>query len=355
MKESLMVDHDTSKKHYPDAQTAPSLLPTLPRTFRRRSVLCAGGLALTTPGAILAQSGFPNRPIRLIVPFAAGGGTDIVARVIAQHMASALSQPFIVDNRTGAGGSIGSDAVAKAPPDGYMLLMATVSTHAINPALYAKLPFDPLRDFAPVSLLVRVPGIVVVNSKLPYLTFAQLLADMRSNPGKLTFGSQGVGGIGHLMGEMVNSQARVRSVHVPYRGAALAIQDLLAGNIDILYDTPPALLPHIQTGALRPLLVTASTRLPALPAIPTSAEAGFPDFVASTWNALLAPAGTPDTVTTALSRAAAQALRSPEVLARLRDLSAEPVGSTPKELGAFMQQELTRWTPIVKASGARLE
>lgn len=306
-------------------------------------------------GAALADSRFPIRPIKMVVPFAAGGGTDIMARLVATRMGITLGQSLIVENRAGAGGSIGSDQVAKASADGYTILMATVSTHAINPALYPTPPYDPLRSFTPLSLLAKIGGIVAVNARSPFMSLQDLAAAMRKSPGKYSFGSQGVGGFGHLMGEMFNAQAQVKSEHIPYKGAAPALQDLMAGNIDVIYDTLPALLPHLQSGALRALAVTTAQRAPSLPGIPTSAQAGYPNFLASTWNALLAPANLPADVQAQLTRAAVLAIQDPELRSRMGDLSADPMGSSAAELAEFMRAELQRWGPVVKASGARME
>lgn len=306
-------------------------------------------------GAALADSRFPIRPIKMVVPFAAGGGTDIMARLVATRMGITLGQSLIVENRAGAGGSIGSDQVAKASADGYTILMATVSTHAINPALYPTLPYDPLRSFTPLSLLAKIGGIVAVNARSPFMSLQDLAAAMRKSPGKYSFGSQGVGGFGHLMGEMFNAQAQVKSEHIPYKGAAPALQDLMAGNIDVIYDTLPALLPHLQSGALRALAVTTAQRAPSLPGIPTSAQAGYPNFLASTWNALLAPANLPADVQAQLTRAAVLAIQDPDLRSRMGDLSADPMGSSAAELAEFMRAELQRWGPVVKASGARME
>lgn len=320
----------------------------------RRQFLAAAAAAQIAPYAIAQAGRFPSRPIKLVVPFAAGGGTDIVARLIASEAAKHLGHPIVVDNRGGAGGSIGSDLVAKSPADGYTILMATVSTHAINPALYEKLPYDPIRSFAPISLAARVGGVVAVNARIPAQSLRELADAMKKEPDKYSFGSQGVGGIGHLMGEMFNSQAGTRAVHVAYKGAAPALQDLLAGNIQVIYDTVPALLPHLRSGSLRALAVTTPKKSSSVPEIPTSAEAGFPNFLAETWNAFLAPAGTPVTVIEALNRAIVSAVQEPSVRGKMNELSAEPVGSTPAELGSFMRDEVQRWAPIVRASGARL-
>ncbi|MBD9668473.1 tripartite tricarboxylate transporter substrate binding protein [Variovorax sp. VRV01] len=321
--------------------------------LRRQFLFASAAVPLSS--AVKAAEPFPQRPLKMVVPFAAGGGTDIVARLVAAEMSGTLGQPVVIDNRAGAGGSLGSDIVARSPADGYTVLMATVSTHAINPALHAKLPYDPIRSFAPVSLIARVGGIVVVQASSAWQSLGQLAQAMRKDPGKLTFGSQGVGGFSHLMGEMFNSQAGVQSTHVPYKGAAPALQDLLAGNIDIVYDTVPALLPHIQSGKLRALAVTTPQRLSSLPVTPTSAEAGFADFLAETWNALLAPANTPSSVISRLNDAAVRAVQVSAVRKRMEDLSADPVGSSSAELGQFMVSEIKRWAPVVRASGARVE
>ncbi|WP_424137867.1 Bug family tripartite tricarboxylate transporter substrate binding protein [Roseomonas chloroacetimidivorans] len=322
---------------------------------RRASLLlaCVAALGLSFPP--MARAEFPDRPVRLVVPFAAGGGTDIVARLVAARMGERLGQPVVVDNRAGAGGSVGSDLVAKARPDGYTILMATVSTHAINPALYRNLPFDPIRDFSPVSLLVTVPGVAVVGTDRPYRTAGELTAALQARPGTVTYGSQGVGGIGHLMGEMFARQSGGQAVHIPYRGAAPAMQDLVAGRIDAVFDTLPGVISQIRAGSVRPLLVASPTRLPALPDVPSAPEAGLSDFIAATWNALLAPAGTPSEAIRALNEAAVAAIRAPGLQEQLAGLSAEVVASTPEALGRFMREELDRWAPVVAASGAQIE
>lgn len=325
-------------------------------THRRRFILSTAALGLAASGAPLgAAAQTLTRPVRLIVPFAAGGGTDVVARLVATRMSSALQTPVVVENRAGAGGSIGANLVAKAPADGYTILMGTVSTQAINPVVQKSIPYNPSTDFAPISLLVRVPQIVVVNAKLPYQSLPELVAAMKTEPGKISFGSQGIGGIAHLMGEMLNSQAGVKSTHVPYKGASPAIQDLLGGNIEVLYDTLPALLPHIREGRLRALAVASPARLPQLPNVPTTAEAGMPNFVAQTWNALFAPARTPKNILALLSQAARDALHDPAVAQQMADMGATAVGSTPEELGRFSEAEIQRWAPIVRASGATAE
>jgi len=288
----------------------------------------------------------------VVVPYAVGGGTDVVARLVSAKMTDILNTPVIVENRAGAGGMIGTEYVARAAPDGSTLLLGTSSTQAINPALFKHLSYDPAKAFAPISLLVTVPEIIVVNAKSPYMTFQQLVDTMRAHPGKLTFGSQGVGGISHLLGEMLNAQAGVKSIHVPYKGGGPALQGLLAGNIDVLYDTLPALQGQIQSGQIRPLAVASGTRVAQLQSVPTTAEAGMPKLVAETWNALFAPAGTPADVITVLSNAARSAVKDPGIVSKLQPMSATVVGSTPEELAKFAQAEMAKWAPIVKASGA---
>lgn len=321
---------------------------------QRRQILIAAAIAPLT-GQVFAQGRFPERPIKMVVPFAAGGGTDIAARLIAAQAAQYLGQPIVVDNRGGAAGKLGSEAVAKATPDGYTILMATVSTHAINPALYANLSYDPIKSFTPISLVARVGSVVAVNANMPVKTLGDLAEAMRRNPNGLSFGSAGAGGMGHLMGVMFNSLAGVQSVHVPYKGAGAALQDLLAGNIQIIYDTAPAFLPYVQSGKLRILAVTTPNRIPSLPDVPTTAEAGYPKFLASTWDAILAPANTPAQVIKILNRAMVRAMQDPNVRARLLELSAEPLGSSSAELAEFMKQEIKTWASIIKASGVKIE
>ena len=323
---------------------------------RRQFII--GACGVVTGGASIfsvAIAQETTRPIRIVVPFAPGGGTDVVTRLIAVKMAPLLGVPVIVDNRSGAGGSIGANAVAKSTADGTTILMGTVSTQAINPALQKRIPYDPLVDFVPISLLVRVPQVVVINAKLPYRSLGEFVAAMKSSPGKLTYGSQGIGGVAHLMGEMLNSQAGVASVHVPYKGAAPAIQDLIAGNIDVLYDTLPALLPHIREGRVRALAVAAPKRLAQAPDVPTTAEAGMPNFFVATWNGLFAPRGTPTAVVEQIAKAARIAVQDPQLSKQLEEMGAQVVGSTQSEFKSFTEEEVKRWGSIVRASGASVD
>ena len=323
---------------------------------RRRLLASVATMPLLSMASVSNAKGkFPERPIRLIVPFAAGGGTDIMARLIAQGMSQTLGVSVVVENRGGAGGSLGSDQVARSKPDGYTILMGTASTHAINPVVYSRLPYDATSDFTPLSLVATVPGVVVVNAKSPYQSFKGLVAEMKKKPGTLTYGSQGLGGLGNLMGEMLNAQAGVQTVHVPYRGGALALQDLLAGNIDIVYDTLPAVLPNIQGGNLRALVLTAPNRTAAAPDVPTTADEGFPDFLAQTWNGLFGPAGMPADIARQLTAAARQAVELPEIAQRIKELSAITVGSDGALLASTVQQDQKGWAKIASASKIKLD
>lgn len=326
-------------------------------SWRSSKVVILGVLTATAlaTGAAHAKDAYPTRPITLVVPFAAGGGTDVVARLIAKRMGEELNSSIVVENKPGAGGSVGTGTVARAAPDGYTILMGTASTHAINPALHKNLPYSPQQDFVPVSLLVTVPHIVAVNTNSPYKTFAELLDGMRDSKDGLTYGSQGVGGTSHLIGNMVDLQAKVKSIHVPYKGAAPAVQDLIAGNIDLIYDTPPGLLPHIQGGSLRALAVLDDTPVAQLPGVPVAADLGMAQLKAITWNALFAPKGTPAEAVEALAQAAHTAMQDPELVERLQALSAQPVGSTPDALRTFNQTEADRWHEIIQTANIRLD
>ena len=320
----------------------------------KRFLSCiALSLALMT-GAANAQEDFPNRPIRLVVPFAAGGSTDIVARIVAAKMTDILKQPVIVENRAGAGGNAGAAAVAKAPPDGYTVLMGTVATHAINPALYTKMPYDPVKDFAPVSLLVNVPNVVVVHPSLNVKTVGELIALLKANPGKYEYASSGIGTPLHLSGALFESMADVKMVHVPYKGAGPALVDVMGGQVKIMFDNLPSSIGHIRKGTLVGLGVTTKERSPAAPDMPTVSESGLPGYETYSWNAIFAPAGTPMPIVDKLAKACIEAMADPQVKAKLADLSAVPVGSNPAQLADHVKSELAKWGPVVKASGASI-
>jgi tripartite-type tricarboxylate transporter receptor subunit TctC len=303
-----------------------------------------------------AEDAYPSKPVRIIVSFAAGGPTDIVARVMGARMAELLGQQFVVENRTGAGGNIGADAVAKSAPDGYTLLMATVSTHAINPGLYSKMPYDPIRDFAPVSQVGVTPTILAVHPSLPAADVKSLVALVQSNPGKFTFGSSGVGSILQLCGEQFKAVAGgLNMLHVPYRGSAPMMSDLIGGQISMAFDANPSALPQVQAGTIRALGAGMAERMRAMPDLPTLQEQGMKGFECYTWNAILAPAGTPQPIVERLSGAINKAMEDPAVIKRLEEAGVDPTpGRTPKQTAEFIKAELAKWAPIIKASGAQV-
>jgi tripartite-type tricarboxylate transporter receptor subunit TctC len=331
------------------------------RTFfstRRTLALAAGSalglLALASPAAqaqAKAQA-LPAKAITIVVPFSAGGTTDILARVIGQHMSSDLGQPVIIDNRAGAGGNIGTQLVARAAPDGYTILMGTVGTHAINQSLYPKLPFDPIKDFAPLTRVALVPNLLVANPTQPFKTVKELMAYTKANPGKVTFGSSGNGTSMHVSGELFKQMAGVDIQHVAYKGSAPAVNDLLGNHIAIMFDNMPSAIGHVKAGKLRPLAVTTAKRSPALPDVPTIAEAGVPGYEATSWFGLLAPAKTPAPVVAKLNAAILKALADPDVKKKLQEQGAEPLGETPAQFAAFIDSETVKWGKIVKQSGA---
>ncbi|MDF2995778.1 MAG: tripartite tricarboxylate transporter substrate binding protein [Xanthobacteraceae bacterium] len=309
------------------------------------------GVAAPCPSA---ADTFPARPITLVIPFAAGGSTDLVGRLLAQHMSPDLGQPVVVENRPGAGGNVGASAVAKATPDGHTILMGTVATHALNPALYKKMPYDPVTSFAPVSLLAIVPNVLVVNPAFPAKTVKELIDLVKANPGQYTFASSGNGTPLHLSGALFNSMAGIDMQHIPYQGAGPALIDVLSNQVPVMFDNLPSSAGHIKTGKLRALGVTTAKRAPSFPDVPAIAET-LPGYETYTWNALFAPAGTPPQVVARLNAVANKALADPQVQARLAEFSAIVVGSTPEELATHVKAELAKWAPIVKASGAQLD
>jgi tripartite-type tricarboxylate transporter receptor subunit TctC len=315
-------------------------------------ILCITLLALAAGSALAA---YPDRPVRLIVPFPPGGPTDIVARPLAQNLSENLGQQVIVDNRGGAGGNIGAAAVMKSAADGYTLLMGTVGTHAINASLYKKLTFDPVKDFAPVSLVAQAAVVLVVHPSVPAKALREFIALAKSKPGQITFGSAGSGSPGHLTGELFKDMAGVDLVHVPYQGSAPAISDLLGGQIHTMFDPIQATLSHVKAGKLRLLGVSSSKRSSAFPDVPTIAEAGVPGFETTAWWAVFAPAGTPKEIITRLNTEIVKIMRSPDTKERLRQLDIEPIGSTPDQLVAFMKIETAKWSRAVKFSGAIVE
>ncbi len=305
-----------------------------------------------------AQDNYPSRPIRMIVPFAAGGPTDIVGRIMGAKMGEVLRQQFVVEDRTGAGGNIGADAVAKAQPDGYTILMATVSTNAINPGLYTHLPYDPVNGFAPIGRVCVTPTLLLVNPlALPVNDVKSLIALLKANPGKYTYGSSGLGSILHLCGEEFKAKAGgLDVVHVPYKGSAPMDTDLMGGQIAWAFDATPTAMPLAKSGKLRALGAGMAKRLAAMPDLPTLQEQGLPGYECYTWNAFLAPAGTPQPVIEKLNAAVNKALADPAVSSALEKAGIDPTpGSTPQSTGEFVKAELAKWAPIIKASGAHID
>ena len=325
--------------------------------LRRRTVLALGAavaLAAGMPPPAGAQDDYPNRLITLIVPFPAGGQSDLVARLVTSKMVGKLGQQIVVENRGGAGGNIAAGSAARAEPDGYTLFLGFVGTHGMNPALYKKLPYDPVKDFAPISLLNTTPLVLVVNPDFPAKSVQELIDLAKANPGQYSYASSGNGTPIHLSGELFKSMAGVDLVHVPYKGAAPALVDVVAGHVPLMFDNLPPSLEHIRSGKLRALGVTTKERVPFVPELPTIAET-LPGYETYSWNALFAPAGTPKPIIDRLNAAALAALADPGIAARLKDLSTTVVGSTPEQLAAHVQAELTKWAPVVKASGAQLD
>ena len=310
-------------------------------------------LAAVATGAF-AQA-YPTKPIRIVVPFPAGGATDTLARAAAQKLTEAWGQPVVVDNRPGAGGNIGSELVAKAAPDGYTLEMGTVGTHAINASLYAKMPYDHVKDFAPVILVASVPNVLVVNPAVPANSVQELIAYAKANPGKLNFASSGSGTSIHLSGELFKVMAGVQMTHIPYKGSAPALQDLIGGQVQLMFDNLPPSLPQIKGGKLRALAVTSTVRAPALPDVPTVAEAGLPGFEASSWFGILAPAGTPPDIIAKLNAEIAKWLASPEAKERMLALGANAAGGSPEDFAKHIAAETVKWQKVVKASGAKVD
>ena len=323
----------------------------------RRTLLAAlaASLAAALAPVAFAQPAYPTKPIRIVVPFPPGGTTDILARAAAQKMTEAWKEKAVVDNRPGAGGNIGAELVAKAPADGYTLLMGTVGTHAINASLYAKMPYDHVKDFAPVILVAAVPNVLVVHPSVPATTVAELIAYAKANPGKLNFASSGSGTSIHLAGELFKVMAGVQMTHVPYKGSAPAIADLLGGQVQLMFDNLPSALPQIRAGKLRALAVTSSQRAAALPDVPTIAESGLPGYEASSWFGLLAPAGTPADIVAKINGEVARWLASPEAKEKLLAQGANAAGGTPEDFARHIATETAKWQKVVRESGAKVD
>jgi tripartite-type tricarboxylate transporter receptor subunit TctC len=310
------------------------------------------GMAAHFPFGALAQA-WPSRPIHLIVPYAAGGPVDLSARLIAPPLQAALGQPVVVENKTGAGGNIAADFVAKSAPDGYTLVMGAIATHAINPALYPKMPYDPVRDFRHVALLVQVPNVLVVNNDLPVKDISGLIAYVKANPGKLDFASGSTGSTGHLAGELFKQMTGTYMVHIPYKGSAPAMLDLVSGRVQLMFDNLASALPNIQAGKVRALAVTTLRRSSFLQDVPTLDESGLKGFDLTTWWGVMAPAGTPDAVVEKLSFETEKILQQPDIKERFKAMGSEtPTVRTPRQFTAFVEKELKTYSALVKRSGA---
>ncbi|MEF7615167.1 tripartite tricarboxylate transporter substrate binding protein [Aquincola sp. MAHUQ-54] len=332
-------------------------------SISRRTSLAAACAALSLaaiPLAASAQAAWPTKPVRIVVPFAAGGTTDLMARAMAPELQRAFGQPFIVDNKPGAGGNIGAAEVARSAPDGHTLLMGTVGTHGINAALYGKLPYDPIKDFAPITLVAAVPNVLVFNpakaEQLGIRNVADLIKYARANPGKLNMASAGNGTSIHLSGELFKSMTGSYMLHFPYRGSGPALIDLIGGNMDLMFDNLPSSMQQIKAGKLKALAVTSAVRSQALPDVPTIAEAGpVKGYEATSWFGLLAPAGTPADVVNRIQQESAKALASPSLKERLVAQGAIPGGGTPAEFAKLIGTETTKWAQVVKVSGAKVD
>jgi tripartite-type tricarboxylate transporter receptor subunit TctC len=318
--------------------------------MKTRQLLLGAVLALTA--ALASAQGYPNKPIRLVVTFPPGGAPDILARLFADK--AQLGQAVVIDNKPGAGGNIGADNVAKSPPDGYTLVMATVGTHSINGALYSKMPYDMVRDFTPVAHVASAPNLLVVTNELPVKSVSELIAFMKANPDKLSFGSPGIGTSVHVSGELFKSMTGTKMQHVPYKGRQFAIPDLVGGQIQVMFDNMPSALPMAKEGKIRALAQTTATRSAAAPDVPTVAET-VPGFEATTWFAVFAPAGTPREVVARINAELQRVFKLPDVADKLKTLGLEPWISTPEELARYQATEITKWAKVVKESGAKAD
>jgi tripartite-type tricarboxylate transporter receptor subunit TctC len=317
-----------------------------------RAAITTFAVALSLVGAAQSQD-YPNQPVKLVVPFPAGGGTDALARWFAKGLEAKFGQPFVVENRAGSGTTLGAGFVARAAPDGYTIMLGTSSTYAIAPNVYKKVPFDTVKDFAPIALVAEVPFVLVVNPALPVKSVAELVALVRAKPGAMSYASAGIGTQHHVNAELLKTLTGIAMTHVPYRGGGPALQDVIAGHVPIYFGDVSTVMPLARSGKVRALALTISQRLDAFPEVPTMHEAGIENYNASAWQAFVAPAGTPQAIVARLNEALLEVVKSPETQKRFHELGLRPLTSTPDELGAFMKSELVRWGKVVEAAGAK--
>ena len=315
------------------------------------ALLAASALSLP----LQAATAFPTKPIRIIVAYTPAGTTDILARALGQKMSETWGQPVIIDNRAGAAGNIGTEVAARATPDGHTLLMGTAGTHGINVSLYRKLSWHPVKDFAPVSLTAMVPNIMVVNNALPVKNVREFVAHVKANPGKLSYGSPGNGSTAHLSMELFKSMTGLNIVHIPYKGSAGVLTDVMGGQIAVTIDNMPPYIPQVKAGKIRALAVSTGKRSSAMPDLPTIAEAGVPGYEAGAWFGLLAPAGTPKAIVAQLSAESARILKLPDISKRISELGAEPVGSTPEQFAELIKTEIAKWAKVIKDANVELQ
>jgi tripartite-type tricarboxylate transporter receptor subunit TctC len=323
-----------------------------------------GVMRLILPVALLAlqalvggafAADYPARPIKLVVPYAPGGGADGVARIVAKTVSESIGQPIVIENKGGAGAIVGTDLVAKAEPDGYTLLLGQSGPISINPAVYKSLPYDPQKDFAPISMTTAYPYILVVNADLPVKTLAEFVALAKAKPGTMNYGSTGVGAANHLVAELFNSKAGLKMTHIPYRGTALAVADCVANNVTMVFGDPVSVLPHVNSGSLRALAVSSPQRSPVQPTVPTMAESGYPGVEAVAWHGIFAPAKTPQDIIDKLNTEIVKALKNPEIIDLLNKQAMSPVGSTQTEFAAFLKKDLATWKEVATMAKVSVE
>jgi tripartite-type tricarboxylate transporter receptor subunit TctC len=317
--------------------------------------LAAAMVLLVCPASTTLAADYPTKPITLMIGFAPGGPSDVMARILTRKMEEILKQPFVIENRAGAAGGIAGAAVARAAPDGYTVLLGTGTILAINVSLYKNLGYDPEKDFEPISVIGTQTNVLYLHPSVPAKSLAELIAHAKANPGKLSFGSGGNGTPAHLAGELLKIEAKIDITHVPFRGTGPTLQSVIGGHVPMAFNPPSPLIPHIQSGTIRPIAITTLKRTAALPEVPTIAESGFPEFEATTWHALVAPAGTPKDVIAALHRATTATVNDPAVRKALSDLGVDVVGSTPEELRDYIKSEIPKWSRVVKAAGVKID